>query len=213
MHFIRFAIRRWRRRSYRHSVIGYRLWRPIRAGQRRSLANRARAKGSQINDPDRPGGVREAMDNGFRQTINLPNNISILAALSLQQEDILNRVRIDSSRTFHLEQIGQGAILKSLYGAGQSWHQKKSQGLPLPTLRTKRFALLITETKARLILFAQDPDSVKAVVDRKVMNPDKHRIPEMESQRAKTRARSRPQRPRSRADIPDPPGIKHALQR
>ena len=113
---------------------------------------------------------------GNRQRIqpdNLNNVVSILAALSLQQEDALNRVRLDSSHTFHLEQTGQGAILKSLYEAGRSWHEKKGQGVPLPALRTVVFALLVTETKARLTLFAQDPNAVKAAVERKVMNPSK----------------------------------------
>ena len=45
--------------------------------------------------------------------------------------------------------------------------------MPLPALRTVVFALLVTETKARLTLFAQDPNAVKAAVERKVMNPSK----------------------------------------
>ena len=44
--------------------------------------------------------------------------VSLLAAPALQQEDSLNRVRLDTSHAFHLEQTGQGAVLKSLYAAG-----------------------------------------------------------------------------------------------
>ena len=151
-------------------------WLPALAAAQGGTAKKPREQSQSDGQPNkRPRPTRRGQrSNGQRiQQDNINNVVSMLAALSLQQEDALSRVRLDSSHTFHLEQTGPGAILKSLYAAGQSWHEKKSQGVPLPALRTVVFALLITETKARLTLFAQDPDSVKAALERKVMNQDK----------------------------------------
>ena len=151
-------------------------WLPALSAQQNGSTKKPREQGQSDGQPSkRPRQARRGQrGNGQRiQPDNLNNVVLILAALSLQQEDALNRVRLDSSRAFHLEQTGQGAILKSLYEAGRSWHEKKGQGVPLPALRTVVFALLVTETKARLTLFAQDPNAVKAAVERKVMNPSK----------------------------------------
>ena len=144
--------------------------------QQPGTAKKPRQQGQSEGQPSkRPRQTRRGQrGNGQRtQADNLNNIVSILAALSLQQEDALNRVRLDSSHAFHLEQAGPGAILKALYEAGRSWHEKKGQGVPLPALRTVVFALLVLETKARLALFAQDSNAVKAAVDKQLMNPNK----------------------------------------
>ena len=150
-------------------------WLPA-LSQQPGTAKKPREQGQSEGQPSkRPRQTRRGQrGNGQRiPADNLNNIVSILAALSLQQEDALNRVRLDSSHTFHLEQTGPGAILKALYEAGRSWHEKKGQGAPLPALRTVVFALMVTETKARLALFAQDPTAVKAAVDKQLMNPSK----------------------------------------
>ena len=150
-------------------------WLPA-LSQQPVTAKKPRDQGQSEGQPSkRPRQTRRGQTgNGQRiQADNLNNIVSILAALSLQQEDALNRVRLDSSHTFHLEQSGPGAILRALYEAGRSWHEKKGQGVPLPALRTVVFALLVTETKARLALFAQDSNAVKAAVDKQLMNPSK----------------------------------------
>ena len=150
-------------------------WLPA-LSQQPGTAKKPRDQGQSEGQPSkRPRQTRRGQrGNGQRiQADNLNNIVSILAALSLQQEDALNRVRLDSSHTFHLEQSGPGAILRALYEAGRSWHEKKGQGVPLPALRTVVFALLVTETKARLALFAQDSNAVKAAVDKQLMNPSK----------------------------------------
>ena len=150
-------------------------WLPA-LSQQNGSRKKPREQGQNDGQPSkRPRQARRGQrGNGQRiQADNLNNVVSILAALSLQQEDALNRVRLDSSHTFHLEQTGPGAILKALYEAGRSWREKKGQGVPLPALRTVVFALLVSETKARLALFAQDPKAVKAAVETKMMNPNK----------------------------------------
>ena len=150
-------------------------WLPA-LSQQPGTAKKPRDQGQSEGQPSkRPRQTRRGQrGNGQRiQADNLNNIVSILAALSLQQEDALNRVRLHSSHTFHLEQSGPGAILRALYEAGRSWHEKKGQGVPLPALRTVVFALLVTETKARLALFAQDSNAVKAAVDKQLMNPSK----------------------------------------
>ena len=150
-------------------------WLPA-LSQQNGTTKKPREQGQNDGQPSkRPRQARRGQrGNGQRiQADNLNNVVSILAALSLQQEDALNRVRLDSSHTFHLEQAGPGAILKALCEAGRSWHEKKGQGVPLPALRTVVFALLVSETKARLALFAQDPNAVKAAVETQMMNPNK----------------------------------------
>ena len=148
-------------------------WLPALSAQQNGTTKKPRESGQSGQPSKRPRQARRGQrGNGQRiNPDNLNNVVSILAALSLQQEDALNRVRLDSSRTFHLEQTGQGAILRSLYEAGRSWREKKGQGVPLPALRTVVFALLVLETKAKLTLFAQDPNAVKTAVERQVMNP------------------------------------------
>ena len=46
------------------------------------------------------------------------NVVTMLASLCLQQEDALNRIRLETSHTLHLAQQGEGAVLKALYNAG-----------------------------------------------------------------------------------------------
>ena len=74
----------------------------------------------------------------------------MMAAMSLQQEDALNRLRMDTSFTFHLKQEGPGAILKGLFQAGQDWSNKIHKGEKLGPLRLVVFGLLLTETEARM---------------------------------------------------------------
>ena len=105
-------------------------WLPA-LSQQPGTAKKPREQGQSEGQPSkRPRQTRRGQrGNGQKIPVdNLNNIVSILAALSLQQEDALNRVRLDSSHTFHLEQTGPGAILKALYEAGRSWHEKKGQG-------------------------------------------------------------------------------------
>ena len=60
----------------------------------------------------------------------------MLASLCLQQEDALNRIRLETSHTLHLAQQGQGAVLKALYNAGTAWQVKKNSGEPVQALKS-----------------------------------------------------------------------------
>ena len=53
--------------------------------------------------------------------------------VTMQQEDALNRIRLETSHTLHLAQQGQGAVLKALYNAaprGKSRRTVASQYRP-----------------------------------------------------------------------------------
>ena len=56
------------------------------------------------------------------------NVVTMLASLCLQQEDALNRIRLETSHTLHLAQQGQGAVLQALYNAGTAWQVRKNSG-------------------------------------------------------------------------------------
>ena len=56
------------------------------------------------------------------------NVVTMLASLCLQQEDALNRIRLETSHTLHQAQQGQGAVLKALYNAGTAWQVKRTAG-------------------------------------------------------------------------------------
>ena len=103
----------------------------------------------------------------------LGSGVSLLAALTLQQEDSLNRLRLDTSDTFHLQQSGQGAAPKALFLSGQAWRAKKEKGEPVPALRTVIFGLLLEETMARMKLFDQDAGAIKAAQDLQLISQDK----------------------------------------
>ena len=97
----------------------------------------------------------------------------MLASLCLQQEDALNRIRLETSHTLHLAQQGQGAVLKALYNAGTAWQVKKNSGEPVQALRVVLFGLLLTETQARIQLFSKDDAAVKAAQTNHVLDKDK----------------------------------------
>ena len=87
--------------------------------------------------------------------------ISMVAAMSLQQEDALNRLRMDTSFTLHLCQEGPGAVLKQLVQAGQQWHQRTEKGEKLGPLRLVVFGLLLKETEARIKLLLSSEEATK----------------------------------------------------
>ena len=97
----------------------------------------------------------------------------MLASLCLQQEDALNRIRLETSHTLHLAQNGQGAVLKALYNAGTAWQDKKNKGEPVQALREVLFGLLLAETQARIELFSKDDAAVKAAQTNHVLDKDK----------------------------------------
>ena len=97
----------------------------------------------------------------------------MLASLCLQQEDALNRIRLETSHTLHLAQQGQGAVLKALYNAGTAWQVKKNSGEPVQALRVVLFGLLLAETQARIQLFSKDDAAVKAAQTNHVLDKDK----------------------------------------
>ena len=94
----------------------------------------------------------------------------MLASLCLQQEDALNRIRLETSHTLHLAQNGQGAVLKALYNA---WQDNKNKGEPVQALREVLFGLLLAETQARIQLFSKDEAAVKAAQTNHVLDKDK----------------------------------------
>ena len=91
----------------------------------------------------------------------------MLASLCLQQEDALNRIRLETSHTLHLAQQGQGAVL------GTAWQVKKNSGEPVQALRVVLFGLLLAETQARIQLFSKDDAAVKAAQTNHVLDKDK----------------------------------------
>ena len=99
--------------------------------------------------------------------------VTMLASLCLQQEDALNRIRLETSHTLHLAQQGQGAVLKALYNAGTAWQVKKNSGEPVQALRVVLFGLLLAETQARIQLFSKDDAAVKAAQTNHVLDKDK----------------------------------------
>ena len=101
------------------------------------------------------------------------NVVTMLASLCLQQEDALNRIRLETSHTLHLAQQGQGAVLKALYNAGTAWQVKKNSGEPVQALRVVLFGLLLAETQARIQLFSKDDAAVKAAQTNHVLDKDK----------------------------------------
>ena len=98
------------------------------------------------------------------------NVVTMLASLCLQQEDALNRIRLETSHTLHLAQQGQGAVLKALYNAGSAWQVKKNSGEPVQALRVVLFGLLLAETQARIQLYDA---AVKAAQTNHVLDKDK----------------------------------------
>ena len=101
------------------------------------------------------------------------NVVTMLASLCLQQEDALNRIRLETSHTLHLAQQGQGAVLKALYNAGTAWQVKKNSGEPVQALRVVLFGLLLAETQARIQLFSKDDAAVKAAQANHSLDKDK----------------------------------------
>ena len=101
------------------------------------------------------------------------NVVTMLASLCLQQEDALNRIRLETSHTLHLAQQGQGAVLKALYNAGTAWQVKKNSGEPVQALRVVLFGLLLAETQARIELFSKDDAAVKAAQANHILDKDK----------------------------------------
>ena len=101
------------------------------------------------------------------------NVVTMLASLCLQQEDALNRIRLETSHTLHLAQQGQGAVLKALYNAGTAWQVKKNSGEPVQALRVVLFGLVLAETQARIELFSKDDAAVKAAQTNHVLDKDK----------------------------------------
>ena len=97
----------------------------------------------------------------------------MLASLCLQQEDALNRIRLETSHTLHLAQQGQGAVLKALYNAGTAWQVKKNSAEPVQALRVVLFGLLLAETQARIQLFSKDDAAVKAAQANHILDKDK----------------------------------------
>ncbi|CAE7422200.1 unnamed protein product [Symbiodinium natans] len=97
----------------------------------------------------RPKAARRGQRGGRRQVAdeNLNSVVTLLANLSLQQEDALNRLRLDTSFTFHLQQQGPGTILLPLFKAGQEWQQKQKKGE--------------NEVVARVQLMVGDPTAVE----------------------------------------------------
>ncbi len=108
-----------------------------------------------------------------RKVENVEEIVAIMAALTLQQEDSLNRLRLDTAHTFHLTQSGPGSVLKALFSAGQAWQEKKGKGEPLPALRTVIFGLLVAETQARMTLFDKDEAAIKAAQESQILTSDK----------------------------------------
>ena len=106
--------------------------------------------------------------------------VTMLASLCLQQEDALNRIRLETSHTLHLAQQGQGAALKALYNAGAAWQVKKNSGEPVQALRLVIFGLLLAETQARIQLFSKDDAAVKAAqTNQRSRQRQEVRLPEM----------------------------------
>ena len=203
MRLVRPAARGWWRRSHRCSAIGCRLCRPNRAGQRRNLANRARVTGSRTSGPDRPGEAREATDNGFLKTISTTSSRSwrpspfsrkmhsIESGSTARTRSISKRwghsqVTLRSWAVVAREEKPGGAVAGPQNG-GVRPVDHGDEGTPHPL----RPGPQLDQGSHR----AQTDEPRKAV-----------RVSEMESQRAKTTARSRPQRSHDRTDTPNPPG-------
>ena len=111
--------------------------------------------------------------------------MTMLASLCLQQEDALNRIRLETSHTLHLAQQGQGAVLKALYNAGTAWQVKKNSGEPVQALRVVLFGLLLAETQARIQLFSKDDAAVKAAQANHILDKDKRFVYERDAQASK----------------------------
>ena len=111
----------------------------------------------------RPKAARRGQRGGRRQIAdeNLNSVVTLLANLSLQQEDALNRLRLDTSFTFHLQQQGPGTILLPLFKAGQEWQQKQKKGENVPPMRIVALGLLLKEVAARVQLMVGDPTAVE----------------------------------------------------
>ncbi|CAE7288038.1 TRPT1, partial [Symbiodinium natans] len=111
----------------------------------------------------RPKAARRGQRGGRRQIAdeNLNSVVTLLANLSLQQEDALNRLRLDTSFTFHLQQQGPGTILLPLFKAGQEWQQKQKKGENVPPMRIVALGLLLKEVVARVQLMVGDPTAVE----------------------------------------------------
>ena len=88
----------------------------------------------------------------------------MLAALTLQQEDALNRLRVDTSFVLHLRQEGPGAVLRPLYAASQEWHQRMTAGETGTSLRVVVFGLLLAEITARVQALMMDEPAMAAAV-------------------------------------------------
>ena len=137
------------------------------AAPREQLSGRTTQQEGQANKTGRPGSRPKP-----RQE-QIGNVVTMLASLCLQQEDALNRIRLETSHTLHLAQQGQGAVLKALYNAGTAWQVKKNSGEPVQALRVVLFGLLLAETQARIQLFSKDDAAVKAAQANHILDKGK----------------------------------------
>jgi hypothetical protein len=89
----------------------------------------------------------------------------MLAALTLQQEeDALNRLRVDAAFVLHLRQEGPGAVLRPLCAASQEWRQRQTAGETGKPLRVVVFGLLLAELTARTQTLMTDEPAMAAAV-------------------------------------------------
>ena len=106
------------------------------AAPREQLSGRTTKQEGQANKTGRQGRGQSLPQE------QIGNVVTMLASLCLQQEDALNRIRLETSHTLHLAQQGQGAVLKALYNAGTAWQVKKNSGEPVQALRVSEWSSL-----------------------------------------------------------------------
>ena len=153
-------------------------WLPaLAAQQKNNRGQRERSSPAQRTDYQARGPSQQDGAAGVEAKASpkeqIGNVVTMLASLCLQQEDALNRIRLETSHTLRLAQQGQGAVLKALYNAGTAWQVKKNSGEPVQALRVVLFGLLLAETQARIQLFSKDDAAVKAAQTNHVLDKDK----------------------------------------
>ncbi|CAE7665197.1 unnamed protein product [Symbiodinium sp. CCMP2592] len=136
---------------------------PGMASQQGTLVNKAGRRHREHQESRR--GSRGGQGHQNIRQEHVTQLISMVAAMSLQQEDALNTVRMDTSFTFRLRKEGPGAVLKELVQAGQKWHQMTNKGEQLGPLRLVAFGLLLKETEARLKLLLSSEEAQKKAVE------------------------------------------------
>ena len=137
----------------------------------------------------------------------------MLASLCLQQEDALNRIRLETSHTLHPAQQGQGAVLKAVQRRHRVASQEEQWGASTdPQSGPLWVAFGRNSGQDRIQLFSKDDAAVKAAQTTSGQRQEVRR-PEMERAGQQTDDRPGQERADTGGSDGHPDGATQAKQR